>query len=204
MAVLRVACRSACRFAVARRTLALCLAALLFAPTPSFGQRRMMRMRRPNFQPGLQAATAGGAATNGPTVPTQDPIIQLPPDGTTDNAVVQQVRQRLDKETASLNRQRQADKKEPLPEQKPDAPRTMIDMSHFGYNHGQGGQQQRYLALHLLIDNPAAEPLAIPRSDISVKIDGEARPLDDSGAGQQFSVAYGAMHHYLPNFQSFM
>lgn len=176
------------------------LIALLFAPTPSFGQRRMMRSRRPNLGSGLQAATAGAAA-NGPTVPTQDPMIQLAPEGTTDNAVVQQVRQRLDKETASLNRQRQADGKDPLPEPTPKAPRAMIDMAHYGFHHVQSGPQ-RYLAMHVLIDNPTTEPLTIPRADISAKIDGEVKPLDDSGAGQHFSVAYGSVHHHLPNFQT--
>ncbi len=167
------------------------LLALSIAATPALAQRKRGRGKTTNTAAKQSVAPAGNSSA-------LDTLIAVTAEGSTETAIVEQVRQRLDKDVSARNRQRTADGKEPLPEPKSGVPRAMVDLAHFGVHHGNG-TQQRFLALHLLLDNPTAEPLVIARDGITTKLDGEAKPLVDPAEGFPFSFQYGTQYHNLQN-----
>jgi len=133
-----------------------------------------------------------------PTPVVAENIVAAAPEGTIEAPLVEQVRKRLDQEFAALNRQRATEGKPPQAAPTAGTPRVMIDLAQYGMYHFQTGPS-RFIALHLLVDNPTAEPLIISRGDITAKIDGEAKPLSDLPNGPQFSFSYGAHHQNLQN-----
>ncbi len=149
------------------------------------------------------AVVANLAAANAAQPPgtAPDALIAVPPEGTTDKAVVEQVRSRLTKDAEALKRRRAADGKPPLAETGGGVPRAMIDMAHYGMQYGNQGPQ-RFFALHLIVDNPSDEPLTIPRGEVAAKIDGEAKPLADiPDQLKNISFPYGSQQHSLQNQQ---
>jgi HEAT repeat protein len=180
-----------------------CLFLLLFV-TPLPAQNRLPRRVRSNVEAEARNAAAAvvrnlsESAAAPEEGPAPEVLIPVAPDGSVDPPLVAAVRARFAQHAAALNRQRAADGQPPLPEPPAEEPRATIDMAHYGIaHHGRQGAK-RFFALHLLVDNPTAEAIVVSRSDITAKIDGETRTLDDvPDSLKQVNFSYGTQHQIV-------
>jgi HEAT repeat protein len=175
--------------------------ASLFVGVPSASAqnravRRPIRMPKVNVEAAARNAPAAPveSSSSPQPKPALDALIPVTPEGSTDSGLVEQVRRRLAQDADALRRQRVADGLPALPEPPADQPRAMIDMAHYGLQYGNTGPS-RFLALHLIVDNPTSEPISIKRDEISARLDGDAKALEDVPDNlKHISFPYGAQH----------